>query len=149
MKPIKFLTLLICALLFSISSVNAQDQEVVKNLTAKQKEMLQAQKELLKEQREVFKATLTKEQLAILNDKTISREQKQKNLVASLTESQKELLARNRDAIQMGKENFKATISDEQRQRLQLQIGAMNGSNNQKELRETVIERRKGRNRNN
>lgn len=141
----KIKVLIFIALLFFSTYSNAQNAEVLSNLTPQQKEMVEAQKKLLIKNREAFKATLSANQLEILKNTSLSKEDRMKALTESLSDSQKKLLAKNRSEAISGKENFKATITEEQRQKLQLQIGLMKGSQEKKELREGVIENRKNR----
>lgn len=140
---IKFIIFI--ALMFFTTYSNSQEIEVLENLTVQQKEMIEAQKKLLIDNREAFKATLTESQLTILKNTSLTKEERMKALMGSLSDSQKRLLAENRKEANFRKENFRATITEEQRQRLRSKIGTIRDAQEKKELRERIIENRNKR----
>lgn len=140
---IKFIIFI--TLMFFTTYSNSQEIEVLENLTIQQKEMIEAQKKLLIDNREAFKATLTESQLTILKNTSLTKEERMKALMGSLSDSQKRLLAENRKEANFRKENFRATITEEQRQRLRSKIGTIRDAQEKKELRERIIENRNKR----
>lgn len=144
----KVFSLVLIFLYIGMVKFYAQESDVVKNLTEEQKEMIQSQKKLLIDTRNEFKATLTDSQLAILKDATLSKEDRLKTLLSSLSENQKKLLIENRKVISERKEDFKSSITEEQRQRIRNQIGPEKSAQEKRELRDRIIENRKRRVRN-
>lgn len=137
MKSFKiFLTVLIL-LFVGISSIHAQNNEVMQNLTQEQQQLMKQQRELVVANREAFKATLSAEQLAILDNKKLTKQERQRMLVSTFTSTQKELMAKNKASIEALKETFKNTMTTEQRQHMQ--------SQNMNKMHETTTET--GRNR--
>ena len=124
-------------LFLGISNVQAQKSTTITTYTTEQQKLVQEQRDLMKANREAFKASLTAEQQAILNDPALSKEQQHAALVKTFTETQKTILAENRASAKALKEEFRNTISTEQRQ----QIHAQNAT----KIRESVQES-KGRN---
>ncbi|MEL1241453.1 hypothetical protein [Flavobacterium flavipallidum] len=100
-------------------SGNAQKSTVIDNFTTEQQKLVQEQREMIKANREAFKASLTAEQLAILKDMSLSKEQKQAALAQTFTLAQKNLLNENRENIRELKRDFKNSLTNEQRQQLQ------------------------------
>jgi vacuolar-type H+-ATPase subunit H len=137
MKSINTLFLIAFTLLISNSNVLAQNKEPLDNLTVEQQKLLQGQREIMKANREVFKASLTTEQLAILKDRTLNKEQQHAALVATFTEAQKSILSENRERAKTLKEEFRTTLTKEQRQQLH--------SQNDNKIREKVNEIRERR----
>ncbi len=86
----------------------------------------------MKANRDAFKASLTAEQLAILKDRTLTKEQQQSALVATFTATQKAILSENRERAKALKEEFRTTITKEQRQQLH--------SQNENKIREKINE---------
>jgi vacuolar-type H+-ATPase subunit H len=86
----------------------------------------------MKANREAFKASLTAEQLAILKDRSLTREQQQAALVATFSDAQKAILNENREKAKSLKEEFKTTLTKEQRQQLH--------SQNENKIREKLSE---------
>lgn len=155
MKTIKLLMVLFFSATMSLS-LNAQttddtptDDAVVSNLTVQQRKMLQEQKRLIVSNRDEFRACLTEDQLAILGDATMTKEQKQQKLMQSLTEAQKLMLQEHRESVQQSKENFQASLTTEQRQQIKARMKSNMDAQDRKEMTENVKQRRlKGNNRN-
>ena len=82
---------LLVSLFFSLT-LYAQENDLLNNLTEEQKELIESQKKQLLENRDEFKATLTEKQLNILKDVSLSKDERIKTLMASLTENQKKIL---------------------------------------------------------
>ncbi|MCM2301544.1 MAG: hypothetical protein NDI80_02870 [Flavobacteriaceae bacterium] len=121
MKSFKiFLTALIL-LFVGISGIHAQNNEVMQNLTQEQQQLMKQQRALVVANREAFKATLSAEQLAILDNKKLTKQERQRMLVSTFTSTQKELMAKNKASIEVLQETFKNTMTTEQRQHMQSQ----------------------------
>lgn len=132
MKSFKiFLTVLIL-LFVGLSSIHAQNNEVMQNLTQEQQQLMKQQRALVVANREAFKATLSAEQLAILDNKKLTKQERQRMLVSTFTSTQKELMAKNKASIEVLKETFKNTMTTEQRQHMQ--------SQNMNKMHETTTE---------
>jgi ABC-type transporter MlaC component len=121
MKSFKIFSTLILFLFIGISSVQSQNNEVMQNLTQEQQQLLKQQRELVVANREAFKATLTAEQLSILDNKELTKQERLKNLVSTFTSAQKELMSKNKANIDALKETFKNSMTTEQRQHMQTQ----------------------------
>lgn len=132
MKSITTLLLIVFTLFLSNTKTLAQDKETKESLTVEQQKLLQEQREVMKANREAFKASLTAEQLAILKDRTLSKEQQQAALVATFTEAQKAILSDNREKAKALKEEFRTSLTKEQRQQFH--------SQNENKVREKLSE---------
>ena len=132
MKPIITIT----AILFfmGLYSGNAQKSTVVDNFTTEQQQLVKEQRDLIKANREAFKASLTAEQLAILKDASLSKEQKQAALIQTFTAAQKNILNANKENIKELKRDFKNSLTNEQRQQIQ--------EHNSNRIRETIKDSR-------
>ena len=64
---------------------NSRFDVIQKKLTKQQRDLLQNEKEVMKANRKAFKASLTKEQMTILRDKTISKIEIRKRLAATFS----------------------------------------------------------------
>lgn len=155
MKSLKTITVIVFSLFLGLSNVQAQektevkekpeltekpelkDRSEVKNFTAEQKQLLQERRELMAKNREAFKASLTAEQLAILNNKDLNKKEQHAALVLTFTTAQKAILAKNRESVEVLKKDFKATLTAEQHKELH--------SEKEHKIRETIKES-KGRN---
>lgn len=112
----------------------AQKSTVIDNFTTEQQKLVQEQRDMIKANREAFKASLTAEQLAILKDASLSKEQKQAALVQTFTAAQKNLLNENKENIRELKRDFKNSLTNEQRQQIQ--------EHNSNRIRETIKDSR-------
>jgi hypothetical protein len=132
MKSFKIFSTLILFLFIGISSVQSQNNEVMQNLTQEQQQLMKQQRELVVANREAFKATLTAEQLSILDNKELTKQERLKNLVSTFTSAQKELMSKNKASIDALKETFKNSMTTEQRQHMQTQnMNKMREMNNE------------------
>ena len=86
--------------------------------------------------REEFKATLTEEQKAILQNQEMTREQKREQLRACFTEEQQAMLQNQMQVREAHKEAFKGSLTDAQKE--QIRSRAREGS------RETTREMQSG-----
>ncbi|TXD54397.1 MULTISPECIES: hypothetical protein [unclassified Polaribacter] len=92
LKNIMLIISFISLMLFN-TTLFAQDSNynlIKKEVTQKQINLLQNERTVMKANREAFKASLTKDQLAILRNKTISKNQIRKQLVATFSRNQKD-----------------------------------------------------------
>lgn len=113
---------------------SAQKSTVIDNFTTEQQKLVQEQRDMIKANREAFKASLTAEQLAILKDASLSKEQKQAALVQTFTTAQKNLLNESKENIKELKRDFKNSLTNEQRQQIQ--------EHNSNRIRETIKDSR-------
>jgi len=121
MKLLKTISTFLFFLFLGVSSVQSQNKDVMPNLTKEQQQLIKEQRELVIANRDAFKGTLTAEQLSILDNKELSKQERLKNLVSTFTAAQKELIAKNRASINALKETFKNSMTSEQRQHMQSQ----------------------------
>lgn len=121
MKSIITLFIITFTLLFWSTYAFAQDKEPIENLTVEQQKLLKEQRDVIKANREAFKASLTAEQLAILKDRSLNKEQQQAALIATFTEAQKSILNENRERAKSLREELKSSLSKEQRQQFHSQ----------------------------
>lgn len=121
MKSSKIVSTLLFFFLIGISSVQSQNSELMQNLTKEQQNLVKQQREIVVANRDAFKATLTAEQLSILDNKELTKQDRLKKLTATFTNTQKELIAKNKQSIDALKETFKNTMTMEQHQQMQSQ----------------------------
>ena len=121
MKSSKIVSTLLFFFLIGISSVQSQNSELMQNLTKEQQNLVKQQREIVVANRDAFKATLTAEQLSILDNKELTKQDRLKKLTATFTTTQKELIAKNKQSIDALKETFKNTMTMEQHQQMQSQ----------------------------
>jgi hypothetical protein len=121
MKSSKIVLTLLFFFLIGISSVQSQNNELMQNLTKEQQNLVKQQREIVVANRDAFKATLTAEQLSILDNKELTKQDRLKKLTATFTTKQKELIAKNKQSIDALKETFKNTMTMEQHQQMQSQ----------------------------
>jgi murein L,D-transpeptidase YcbB/YkuD len=161
MKTIKIFTILVFGLLVGIYSSQAQQKEqeqiqtkskvnqaAMADLTDAQKLMLQKQRELIKQNREKFKASLSKQQLAILENTKLTKHERQKALIASFTEAQQKMMQEQRSTVQAVKQQFKNSLTSEQIQQIRTRLRSVKNIQDNKELIDRVRDRRNGRNNN-
>ena len=123
MKSLKTITAIAFMLFLGISNVEAQKSTTITTFTTEQQKLVQEQRDLMTANREAFKASLTAEQQAILADPSLSKEQQHAALVKTFTEAQKNILAENRESAKALKEEFRNTLTSEQRQQIHAQNG--------------------------
>ncbi|MDO5969372.1 hypothetical protein Q4Q35_06100 [Flavivirga aquimarina] len=149
MKFVNKIKLLMLGIFISIMGLGAQEDILKESLTVEQTKLMEEQRNLIKANREAFKASLTNEQLTILENATLSKQERREALILTFTEAQKNLLEENRVKVNRLKEQFKATLTTEQRQRIRTRAKTRSGENRNK-LRESVkrdrIIKRKQRN---
>lgn len=141
-KIIKQLIFIIFIIVIGTFNNYSQEGEVLNNLNEQQREMIIAQKKLLIQNREAFKATLTPMQLEILRNETLTKELKMRELMKSLTDKQRRILAENRKEEKIRRDNFRATLTEEQRQRLRSEMGPLRDAQEKRELRERIMDNR-------
>ena len=130
-KSLKKITVVLFCFLLGLTSIEAQNNTVMQNLTETQQQLLKEQRELVVMNREVFKASLTKEQLTILDNSSLTKQERIKTLTSTFTADQKVLMAKNKASIEALKEAFKNTITAEQREHMQSQnMSRMHDTNN-------------------
>lgn len=117
------ITITVFLFFMGLYSGSAQKSTVIDNFTTEQRKLVQEQRELIKANREAFKASLTAEQLAILKDANLNRQEKQAALILTFTAAQKNLLNENKENIKELKKDFKNTLTNEQRQQIHEQMG--------------------------
>jgi hypothetical protein len=123
MKSLKTITAIAFMLFLGITNVEAQKSTTITTFTTEQQKLVQEQRDLMTANREAFKASLTAEQQAILADPSLSKEQQHAALVKTFTEAQKTILAENRESAKALKEEFRNTLTSEQRQQIHAQNG--------------------------
>ncbi|GEL10307.1 hypothetical protein SAMN05192550_0661 [Flavobacterium glycines] len=128
------ITITVFLFFMGLHSGRAQKSTVVDNFTTEQQKLVQQQRDLIKANREAFKASLTAEQLAILKDASLSKEQKQAALVLTFTTAQKNLLNESKENIKDLRRDFKNSLTTEQRQQIQ--------EHNSNRIRETIKDSR-------
>jgi hypothetical protein len=139
----KLKTIILSVSFFSLmlfnTSILAQDSSfslIQKELTQEQKDLLQKEKEVMKTNREAFKASLTSEQLVILRDKTISKNEIRKLLVASFSRNQKSMVNNQQISLRKTRDNFRKTLTSEQRKMLKERIDKISNSKDRGELKD-------------
>merc|ERR1739844_488694 len=93
-KKTTFTLVLLVVMMISVN-VFAQDANynlIKKEFTKEQIDLLQKEREVIKANRKAFKKSLTENQLAILRDKTISKTEIRKRLVATFSRDQKNMV---------------------------------------------------------
>lgn len=148
MKSLKIIAVLVFGILLGVSSINAQQygdsgQLKLKNLTKEQQQLFQEQQALIAQNRETLKASFSEEQLAILENAELTKEERHEALVATFTEAQLALIESNKESVRELKEQFRNTITTEQRQQIRMQLKANKNTENGSELRENIREQRK------
>lgn len=123
MKSLKTITAIAFMLFLGISNVEAQKSTTITTFTTEQQKLVQEQRDLMTANRVAFKASLTAEQQAILADPSLSKEEQHAALVKTFTEAQKTILAEHRESAKALKEEFRNTLTSEQRQQIHAQSG--------------------------
>ena len=130
-KSIKIITVILFCFLLGLTRIEAQNNTVMQNLTETQQQLLKEQRELVVRNRETFKASLTEEQLTILDNSSLTKQERIKTLTSTFTADQKALMAKNKASIETLKEAFKHTITAEQREHMQSEnMSRMHDTNN-------------------
>ena len=93
-------------------------KEQLKYLTTEQKVLLKEQQELLDKTKMIFKENLTDSQLAILNNRTISKVQRTKLLRQSLSQKQRDIISNNRQLLRSKRTAFRNSLTKKQTIRL-------------------------------
>jgi len=170
MKSIKIISLVLFLFLFGISSIEAQEEKhnqqqnksqklhenkgmdnaaLLENLSEEQLLMINEQRQLIKKHRELFKASLNEEQMAIFENAKLTKQEKHDALILALTKAQKTMLAEHKASVQESKQQFKNTITSNQRQQIRGRMQMNNETQGINELRETIKENRRKRINNN
>lgn len=123
MKSLKTITAIAFMLFLGISNAEAQKSTTITTFTTEQQKLVQEQRDLMTANRVAFKASLTAEQQAILADPSLSKEEQHAALVKTFTEAQKTILTENRESAKALKEEFRNTLTSEQRQQIHAQSG--------------------------
>jgi hypothetical protein len=132
------LSLSFLSLMLFNTAVFAQDSSfslIQKELTQHQRDLLQKEKEVMKINREAFKASLTKEQLVLLRNKTISKYEIRKRLVATFSRNQKNIVKIQQVSLRKTRDNFRKTLTGEQRKMLKERIDKTRNSKDRGELK--------------
>lgn len=115
---IKMLTFL-CLVTMSITVSAQTEYELIESaLTEDQRELLQTEREFMRANREALKASLTKVQMAILKDKSLTGAEIRKKLYESFSESQRSLVDNQERRIRKTREEFRRTLTRDQRRLL-------------------------------
>lgn len=138
MKFVTKIKLLMLGIFINIIGLGAQEDIVKESLTAEQHKLMEEQRILIKTNRDAFKASLTAEQLAILENVALSKQERREALILTFTEAQKNLLEENKAKVNSLKDQFKATLTSEQRQQIRTRSKTRKGED-RNELRESVI----------
>ncbi len=93
-------------------------KEQLKYLTPEQKVLLKEQQELLDKTKMIFKENLTDSQLAIVNNRTISKAQRTKLLRQSLSQKQQDIISNNRQLLSAKRTAFRNSLTKKQTIRL-------------------------------
>ena len=121
-KKIQFIILMLIISLISNPSYaqkkGDKKEEQLNYLTAKQKQLLKDQQALIDKTKAIFKENLTKEQLATLNNRKISKELRTKLLRESLSQNQKDIISSNRVNLKKNRMVFRNSLTRKQRYRL-------------------------------
>ena len=106
-------------IIFNSFANYAQERALIRaGLTPEQQELLKSQRELMAHNREKFRATLTPEQINILESKDLTPKAQHDALMASLNDAQRALVFENISKAKQIKEEFRNTLSEEQKNRL-------------------------------
>lgn len=146
MMKIKTIILQIIFMIFPLSGSAFFAQEsnyklITKELNTTQKELLQKETALMKANRAAFKSSLTKEQLAILKDKTISKTEIKQRLMATFTKTQRELVKNQQLQLRESRESFRKTLTKAQRKVLKQRIDKIRNTRDRGELKNGPRER--------
>ena len=113
---------LILTIITISKDMNAQKKETNKEpldyLTAKQQLLLKEQQELLDKTKTILKENLTEDQLAIVRNRTISKEERTKLMRQSLSQKQRDIISNNRQLLKVNKTTFRNSLTKKQRFRL-------------------------------
>ena len=121
-KQLNFIILML--IVFTVSSTSfAQKQGEVKEdqlkyLTNDQKQLLKDQQALIDKTKIILKENLTREQLATLNNRSLSKQQRTKLLRQSLSQTQRDIISLNRTVLKKNRLNFRNSLTKRQRFRL-------------------------------
>lgn len=120
-RSLQLFILLLMMLVFS-KHIHAQKEEVTKGqltyLNDEQKLLLKEQQELLDKTKSIIKDNLTEKQLAIVNNRTISKSQRTKLLRQSLSKEQHAIISNNRQLLKAKRTAFRNSLTKKQTIRL-------------------------------
>ena len=110
-------------IIFNISSNYGQQKENTADkqlpyLTTQQKQLLKEQQDLLDKTRAIFKENLSKKQLTLLKDRTITKKQRTKLLRKSLSQKQRDMVISNRSLLRIKRSHFRSSLTKRQKFRL-------------------------------
>lgn len=139
-----------------LAQENDASMEVYLNLstlTEAQKKIIQTERQKIRVSREAFKKSLTKEQINILKNPTLTKDQKRMKLVATFSERQTSLVLESETRIKGMAERIKPTLSENQRKELkglkQRFSKLKNGDSRRIRVNKEELKRRKQKTKNN
>ena len=116
--------ILVMLIILKISNSSyAQNKEDLKEeklsyLTTDQKQLLKEQQALIDKTKSIFKENLTKEQLATISNRSISKTQRVKLLRQSLSQNQRDIISSNRNILKKNRLAFRNSLTKRQKFRL-------------------------------
>ncbi|MGV6845622.1 MAG: hypothetical protein ACWA42_05795 [Lutibacter sp.] len=124
------------------SADNQKKTDEVIELTETQINLINNQRDLIKKNRAKFKASLSKEQLAILNNSQLTKLERQKALIASFTQMQQNLLKQQRLSIDALKLQFRNSLTDSQLQQIRMRLRLTKNRKDFRQLIDRLMDRR-------
>lgn len=109
---------------------------IMNQLNVQQQEMLQNQRQLMLQNRKQLRVSLTEEQLAILGDPDLTREQKREQLRLSFNGEQGELVRNQERHLREVREQFRHTLTQEQRRMLREHLERTRSTRDRGEIRD-------------
>lgn len=115
------LKLIVAALgLLLISGISqAQESEPENEVRNQRREMKEKHNAVNEQNRERFRATLTEDQVAILENQEMTRNQRRRAFRALLSDHQREMLREHREVRKQQRNEFRNCVSEEQRRQRQ------------------------------
>ena len=120
MKTMKNIWLLLGLTMFIVSTLSAQNAELIETLNIEQIKLLDKSMEIIKENRKEFNALLNDEQKNLLKNKSIPRRERMTQLKAVLNQNQLSVLEANRTEAKESRMSFRKSLSKEQRELLKM-----------------------------
>jgi ABC-type phosphate transport system substrate-binding protein len=121
-KKLQFIILVLIISIISNASyaqkLSDKKGEQLNYLTVQQKQLLKDQQALIDKTKSIFKENLTKEQLATLNNRSISKQQRIKLLKQSLSLKQRDIISSNRAVLKKNRMTFRNSLTRKQKFRL-------------------------------
>jgi ABC-type phosphate transport system substrate-binding protein len=121
-KKLQFIILVLIISIISNASyaqkLSDKKGEQLNYLTVQQKQLLKDQQALIDKTKSIFKENLTKEQLATLNNRSISKQQRIKLLKQSLSLKQRDIISSNRAVLKKNRMAFRNSLTRKQKFRL-------------------------------